>query len=198
MRNKLIILFIVSIVLISILPKGKIVTAENTNQEIDIALSPVKILFEIDNMKPGDWADRTLTVLNSGTQDFTYASSIHLKAGSEKLYKELYLIVSDADKELFNGKLDNFKGLEQRGLAKSTQENLYYTIEFPSHLGNDFQGLSSEVVFSFYVDRNIGGVLGGPSLPETATNIYNIFLVGLVVLLVGTILLKIRKMNSLY
>ncbi|MBO1915115.1 hypothetical protein J4G37_61100, partial [Microvirga sp. 3-52] len=52
------------------------VFAEDDNdtkkKDIDITLSPKDTLFNISNMKPGDWAPRTITVKNSGSKDFTY------------------------------------------------------------------------------------------------------------------------------
>ena len=44
---------------------------ENENNETDLGLSilPKENLFDISNMKPGDWAPRTITVQSSGSKD---------------------------------------------------------------------------------------------------------------------------------
>lgn len=117
-------------------------------KELDITLSPNGTLFDISNMKPGDWAPRTLTVANSGTQDFVYQMQLR-NSGDEKLFNELLLEIKSGETELYNGKLAAFTSLEARELTSGIGENLDITIRFPEHLGNDFQGLDAAFVFDF-------------------------------------------------
>ena len=51
----------------SVFAEGENDKAEN---EIKINISPKDNLFDISNMKPGDWAPRSITVQNSGSKDF--------------------------------------------------------------------------------------------------------------------------------
>ncbi|SFB13458.1 MULTISPECIES: LPXTG cell wall anchor domain-containing protein [unclassified Bacillus (in: firmicutes)] len=173
-------------ILINNLFSNSILTVSAETQEIDISTSPEKVLFEITNFKPGDWAERTLTITNSGKQDFNYLSSIKLKNGSEKLYNELLLTITDKEKTLFDGKMKDFNKLEVRYLEKNSSEKLNFKVTVPLELENDFQGLGSEVEFKFYVDGTLGGVLpvNGPHLPNTATNMFNYIVAG--VGLIGT------------
>ena len=49
---------------------------DTDKNEIDISLSPTDTLFDISNMKPGDWAPRTITVKNSGKQRFCLPNAV--------------------------------------------------------------------------------------------------------------------------
>lgn len=120
--------------------------------DISISLSPTGTLFDINNMKPGDWAPRTLIVENSGAKDFVYHMQVQNK-GEKKLFNELLLEIKLGEKELYQGKLAAFKALLPRELASGSKENLDITIRFPEHLGNDFQGLQAAFVFYFTTQR---------------------------------------------
>ncbi|RIW36096.1 LPXTG cell wall anchor domain-containing protein [Bacillus salacetis] len=163
--------------------------------EVDIATTPTKVLFDVDNMKPGDWADRTIKISNKGKQDFTYTMSTHLKSGSKKLYNELTMKVSDAKGELYNGKISDFKGFDGRNLAKTAEEDLNFTVEFPAHLGNEFQGLETEVEFKFYVAGTLGGLLpvDGPKLPETGTNTFVFLTLGAIMSVASLLLMAVQR-----
>ncbi len=146
-------------------------------KEIDITLAPQDILFAINDMKPGDWAPRTLAVKNSGSKDFSYQMSVQ-NNGEKKLFNELMLEISVGEKELYRGKLAAFTSLPARKLAKGSTENLDITIRFPEHLGNDFQGTDSLFAFIFTAEGKDGdsesvtipgevGNGGGEKTPET-------------------------------
>jgi len=121
---------------------------DKAENDVAISLSPNEKLFDITNMKPGDWAPRTLTVTNSGDADFVYQMQLQ-NSGEKKLFNELMVEIKAGDTELYQGKLADLKSLPERKLTSGTEENLDITIRFPEHLGNDFQGLSSAFVFSF-------------------------------------------------
>lgn len=187
---------IISIMLISIIVQTLIfstsitkTSAESNLQEIDIATSPEKVLFDISNFKPGDWAERTLTIQNKGKENFKYLTSSKLKKGSEKFYNELLLKISDKDSVLFEGKMKNFNKLDPRFIDKNETQELFFKVVVPEKLGNEFQGLDCEVQFKFYVEGTFGGTLpvDGPKLPETGTNMFNILVAGTVLILTGSI-----------
>lgn len=191
MVNKIIIqIFLNIFVLVLIFSLTIINSFAANNQEIDIATSPERILFDLTNLKPGDWAERTLTIKNNGKQDFKYLSSSNLKGGSKKFYNELLLKISDKDQVLFDGKMKDFSRLDPRFIAKNSFEVLFFKVVVPEELGNEFQGLGSEVEFKFYVEGTLGGTLpvDGPKLPETGTNMFNILVAGAMLVLTGSIL----------
>ena len=180
--------------------------ADEEKKEIDITLSPKETLFDISNMKPGDWAPRTLTVINSGSKDFEYRMELQ-NNGDLKLFNELVLEVKSADQQLYDGKLADFTSMANRKLISGSEENLELTIRFPEHLGNDFQGVQSAFTFAFTaegkdqtaVSASTKGLIdsgnvksSGFTLPATATNIFNLLLFGSILLIVGLCLMTIR------
>lgn len=150
---------------------------ETVQKEIDITLAPQDILFAITDMKPGDWAPRTLAVKNTGNKDFAYQMSVQNNGGT-KLFNELMLEINIGEKEVYRGNLAAFTSLPARKLAKGSMENLDITIRFPEHLGNEFQGADSIFAFVFTAEGKDGnsetvtipgevGNGGGEKAPET-------------------------------
>jgi len=179
---------------------------DTTENELDISLSSQENLFDISDMKPGDWAPRTITVQNSGSKDFVYQMQLQ-NSGEKKLFNELLLEVKAGDKELYQGKLAGFKSLPERKLSSGTEENLDITIRFPEHLGNDFQGLNSAFTFSFTAEgkdnttvqvmttgqvASVGPTSTGFSQPSKSTNIFYLMLFGTVLVIGGIVLIIIR------
>lgn len=183
---------------------------DKVENEIDISLSSNENLFDISNMKPGDWAPRTITVQNSGTKDFVYLIQLQ-NSGEKKLFNELLMEIKAGDIELYQGKLAEFQSLPERKLTSSTEEKLDITIRFPEHLGNEFQGLSSAFVFTFTAEgkdntvvqamtkgqvasSSFGPTTAGFNLPMSS-NISNLILFGTVLLVVagGFLLMILRR-----
>lgn len=188
MYKKILLAFIVAFIFLPF--HAGIVNAGENGKEIDIATSPHKILFDIQNGRPSEVFTKELNIQNNGTKDFNYLAANHFLTGSEKLYNELLLTIKDKDAELFNGKLMDFKKLDSRRLKSNTSENLIFSIEIPLELGNEFQKLNSKFQFKFYVEGTLGGILpvDGPKLPSTATNVFNILVTGAVLVLTGSAL----------
>lgn len=173
-------------------------------------------LFDVDNMKPGDWAPRTVVVQNDGQMDFDY--TMQLQSDEEtKLYNELLLEVTDDETELYNGNLADFTSLDIRSLAAGNEEELELTVRFPEHLGNEFQGLNAQFQLLFTAegekgksdDTRIGSMIGsatdaddendekaGSTLPKTATNIFTFLLIGGILLGLGGLLVLYTKRNQ--
>jgi len=154
----------------------------NNEKMFDLSISPHTILFDIENFKPGDWAVREMTIINSGKEDLEYIVTAKLKNGSEKLYNALKVTIEDENKnQLFNGIFSEFENIQPRKLSKSEKEKLYITVQFPPELGNDYQGLTSEVVVIFSASGNSDEILPSKDsiLPNTATNNFNLLVLGL-------------------
>ncbi|HLT56761.1 MAG TPA: hypothetical protein VK057_11705 [Bacillota bacterium] len=184
------------------------VYAENneSKNEIAIEIEPKGVLFNVTNMKPGDWAPRTVTVYNDGKWEFDYIVKIEPVGDSRMLFNELELEVKQSDEVLFNGKLKDFTELNPRTLLPSEKEELDFIIRFPEHLGNEFQGLDAKfnIIYSAEDKQAIGskgkneksieGIIGsgnggGSPLPDTATTIFSILLIGSMLMIVGLSLL---------
>jgi hypothetical protein len=123
-----------------------------SNNSLNIDTSPSGFLFNLTNMKPGDWATRKLTIQNRGTEGFNYNTQVRFNGGSQKLYNEFLLKVWNSNGVLHTGKLKDFKGLSSRYLKAKHQEDLMFEVNFPYELGNEFQGLGFEVEFEFIIE----------------------------------------------
>lgn len=145
---------------------GRVHAAAN-QEEIDLNTTPGEIAFNLSNLKPGDWANQTVTIQNDGKQDFIYNTKSVFHGGSEKLYNEILLQVSDSDTMLYEGKLKDFKEISPRKIEANKQEDLVFRIDFPYELENEFQGLGFEVEFQFFVT---GDKLGKSEDPVNPTD----------------------------
>jgi LPXTG-motif cell wall-anchored protein len=160
----------------------------NTNQ-IDLTTNPGKVLFDLTNIKPGDSVSRNLSIGNNGNQDFNYIASSKFLSGSEIFYNKLDLIVEDKNGPIYQGKLFEFDKLAPRLLKSKQSENVTFFIKMPMELGNEFQGLDTEFQIKLYVEGTLGGVLpaDGPKLPNTGSDMFNILVVGALLVLTGSI-----------
>lgn len=158
-----------SIFIIGLFWPGDQSRAAEGAKEIDIALTPSNQLFHLTNMKPGDRAKRTLTVSNKTQKDFKYTAKAHRQSGSAKLYNQFLLKVQNENETLYNGKLKNFDGLKPRYLSYNQKENLQFKIIFPSKSGNEFQGLRTKIVLTFFASDEANGQESGTNPPSTGT-----------------------------
>ena len=218
MNTKKINLFIISLLTALVYLSVVNLSSASAQGEITLDIMPGEVLFDVDNMKPGDWAPRTVVVQNNGLQEFSYATTLQPDKQSMKLFNELLLEVEDAQGELYNGKLADFKQLESRSLKPAKQEEIDFTVRFPTHLGNEFQGLDAKFTLFFSAEGSdnskdekaisgtISGDDGGPGasgssgseLPATATSVFNMILVGALLLAGGGWLIRYNrcKMNT--
>ncbi|WP_102026501.1 LPXTG cell wall anchor domain-containing protein [Salirhabdus sp. Marseille-P4669] len=199
----------------------------NSKHEVDIAVETPSgsYLYDVKDMKPGDWMPRTVVVQNNGEKSFDYTTSIHFESG-EDLFEILQLEISDANGELYNGKLADFEELSLRNLQPGTEEEIHFTVTFPSDASNIYQGLETKFKFVFTaenfdtpIDNGDNGTSDGneqpvsgdaddtndkqtdtskdSSLPDTATNSFNFLMFGAILLAVGGgIYLKKRRKVS--
>lgn len=161
---------------------------------IDLSVNPHTVLFDLSNVKPGDWVTRNLNVSNNGSQDFQYIISNKFLSGSNKFYRELKLTILDGKEIIFKGNLHEFSKMNARKLESNSSESINFHIEVPYELGNEFQGLTSEFEFNIYVEGTLGGVLPVDNrLPVTTTEIFNFILIGVALLTTGTVLFIFYK-----
>lgn len=207
-----IISMLVSIILCFSVSGFTVAAEEADEQEITINILPEDVLFDVPNMKPGDWAPRTIVIQNNGDMEFEYVTTLRNDSESEKLFNELVLEVSDGEQELYNGKLAEFDTLSPRFLDSSSEEELDFTVRFPDHLGNEFQGLAAQFSLIFSAEREQSdtdeviseGVIGsggsdaasGSSLPDTATNMFNLLLIGGLLLGAGGFLIVYNRQRA--
>ncbi|MGG2016103.1 LPXTG cell wall anchor domain-containing protein [Bacillus sp. S10(2024)] len=140
-------------------------------KEIDLSLTPKEMLLDVTkDMKPGDWAKRSVRVNNDGTTGFLYTMSAEFTEGSKKLYDGLTLEVKDKqERVLYKGSLSGFTKQTGRILSAEQSEQLQYIVRFPEELGNEYQGLEAQVKFVFYAEED-GGHIGEPKDFNGSTN----------------------------
>src|SRR5690606_16402952 len=88
-------------------------------------------------------------------------------------FNELLLEISAEDTELYEGKLKDFTPFSARFIDSMDEEELTMTIRFPEHLGNEFQGLSTNFSFIFVAKgtldtqyiASIDGAIGSGGTP---------------------------------
>jgi len=147
LKSKMIVLLIV---LFFLLLGDRQISAEEN--EIDINKDPHGYLFQVDNLKPGDWMPREITIKNDGKQDFRYIAKIGESKSVKGLFEELDLMIKQDTTLLYEGKLKDFKGIAPRKLANNTEEILFFQVSMPYELGNEFQGSSAEVEIIFLAE----------------------------------------------
>ncbi len=217
------------IVFLFLLLGDKQISAEEN--EIDINKDPHGYLFQVENLKPGDWMPREITIKNDGKQDFKYIAKIGNSKSVKGLFEELDLMIQKDTKLLYEGKLKDFQGIAPRELSKDSEETLFFQVSMPSELGNEFQGSSAEVEIIFLAEggeqteqENENPIPGGSNhpgdegsnnnsliardvsvtpemvkkLPNTATNYFNLILIGGLLIVAGGIFLLVKNKKLPY
>jgi LPXTG-motif cell wall-anchored protein len=126
--------------------------ADQSSPNIDLSLSPVDYLFNIENLKPGDSITKELTIENIGNKKLNYKMESKFQSGYSPLYNKLKVKVIFDGIPLYEGDLKDFSGLPSRTLSYFSEEKLTFTVSIPYDLGNEYQGKNTEVYFYFYAE----------------------------------------------
>ncbi|MEH7276380.1 hypothetical protein, partial [Neobacillus vireti] len=151
-KNKYILIsamIISSILLLLSLSQVSNTKADESEYMVDISTNPSEILFNVGNMKPGDWATSVLEVNNEGNLDFNFSVNSHQESGDLYLYNQFFLRVSDNEGTLYEGKLKDFVNFPLGTLAAGVSNPLKLMVELPYETGNEAQGKSTSFVFDF-------------------------------------------------
>ncbi|NBJ69578.1 MULTISPECIES: LPXTG cell wall anchor domain-containing protein [Clostridia] len=188
----------VSLLVALFLSLSGLITKIYAEEEIAFDVVPDDVLFDVYNMKPGDWAPRTVTIKNQGNDTLQYNMKVESQGGIN-LYNELYLEVTEEDRALYNGRLKDFISMEPRTLAPNSKDEITMTVRFPKELGNEYQGRETNFSIIFTVEgdgntneeQSIIGKVGtdlndvGPKLPNTATDMFLYILLGFILVGIG-------------
>lgn len=180
---------------------GQVLAKER--KEIDLSLTSKEILFDVTkDMKPGDWAKRSIRVNNEGAAGFLYTMSAEFTGGSKQLYDGLILEVKDQqERVLYKGSLNDFKKLTGRTLSAGQSEQFIYIVRFPEEFGNEYQGLETQVKFVFYAEEEVGhigeskesnGSTNVKMLPNTGADSMNTTLIGIGMMMIGLFIYEKR------
>ncbi|WNF23646.1 LPXTG cell wall anchor domain-containing protein [Mesobacillus jeotgali] len=169
---------------------------------VDIDTLPRDYFIMVDRLKPGDSITSQIKVINKGTLNFNYNMWSEYVKGSKEYYDSLYLEINDRNNNnLYSGKLSEFKGLKNtRNLLIFTSEILSVKVLVPHEIGNEFQGLSTDVklLFNAMGEEQVGSSNEHPGerLPNTSTNSFNLIAIGISLILCGLIFFIIRYRKS--
>lgn len=177
-------------------------TANDETIKVDLVTTPINLLFDVQNLKPGDVIKRTLTIENHGNTDIHYVTEAAFLSGSKKLYKQLKLWVTDGQQVLYEGSLSGFNGLDKRKLTLTDSDKLHFYVEFPYESGNEFQGLATEFEIVLAAAEKPVGIFNSPDspnnqLPKTGMLHPVLYVIlGIGILAVGAIGLYLRRLKK--
>ncbi|MDQ0297783.1 LPXTG-motif cell wall-anchored protein [Salibacterium salarium] len=133
---------------------------------VDLTTSPENRFIEVDNLKPGDYMTRSITVNNEGNQDVNYVMTSQKQSGSDLLFEQLDLSVADDKTTLYQGKMHEFDGFRTQSLDVNGHDELQVTVEFPAESGNEFQNLTTDVLFQFLAEEQTDTTPSDPGQPD--------------------------------
>ena len=144
-----------------------------------VALDPYDLLFELENLNPGDRVERTITVTKVGKSPanlyltWEWIDGDPLPGQKGSLYEQLEMTVACEGEELYRGPMNslvyplNISRLLGKVMAYEDVIKLDFTIKLPGReSGNEFQGSSlvAELVFYTICSKEI---IVDPEDPET-------------------------------
>ncbi|RXT04387.1 hypothetical protein [Ammoniphilus sp. CFH 90114] len=127
--------------------------AMRSGQYIGISSGPTTRFLDIEDLKPGDEVVSTIKVQNEDEINYFYTIRLRNISGSKELYNKFDLQISDAIKVLYRGSLSQYNGFSPRYLLKHSSESLTIKVSLPKDVGNEYQGLSSNVAFDFITEE---------------------------------------------
>jgi LPXTG-motif cell wall-anchored protein len=180
--------------------------AENAQPTLKIDTLPRDIFIAIDKLKPGDTVTSKIKVINKGNLDFDYNILSEYTGGSSEFFQALLLNVSDEKGNLlYEGRLSELNKLDKsRKLLMFSSEILSFRIHVPHELGNEFQGLNTTSKITFAAHENFENGSNsdqnappkGETLPMTATNSFNLLIIGLILSLIGISIYLVYKRKN--
>ncbi|EZP76789.1 hypothetical protein H839_09343 [Parageobacillus genomosp. 1] len=123
---------------------------------LDISTTPASptLIYNVNNLVPGDTATRLVQIHNSGNVDFTYKISVTASPGNTLLWtdtsKGLQIEIKDQDSGTvhYQGPISELV-TSDIPLAVGQSHNLQFKIMFPEEADNSFQNLQESLTFTF-------------------------------------------------
>jgi hypothetical protein len=116
-------------------------------------------LITISNMVPGDTANRTVTISNTGNVGFTYTGSISATANTllwSDTTNGLQVTVKRGATVLYTGALKNLAIPASGTIAVSGTDTLTFDFSLPTTAGNTFQTLSQDFTITYTATQLAG------------------------------------------
>lgn len=116
-------------------------------------------LVNITDLVPGDTANRTVTITNTGSAPVTYVGSIGATV-STLLWSDaangLQVVVKRGATTLYSGALKDMWLPASGAVAAGATDTLMFDFTFPSSAGNAFQGLSQDFTVTYTATQLAG------------------------------------------
>jgi len=116
-------------------------------------------LINLSNMVPGDTANRTVVISNTGNVGFTYVGSISATA-STALWTDttngLQVTVKRGATTLYTGALKNLALAASGTVASSGTDTLTFDFSLPSGAGNSMQSLTQDFTITYTATQLAG------------------------------------------
>ena len=117
-------------------------------------------LISISNLVPGDTANRTVVISNTGNADFTYTAAISATAATA-LWTDttngLQVTVHRGVTQIYSGALKNLALAASPTIAATTgTDTLTFDFSLPSSAGNTFQTLTQDFTITYTATQLAG------------------------------------------
>lgn len=116
-------------------------------------------LVNITNLVPGDTANRTVVITNSGNASFTYSAAISATASTllwTDVTNGIQITAKRGATVLYTGPLKNMVIAASGTIAAGATDTLTYDFSFPSSAGNTFQSLSQDFTITYTATQLAG------------------------------------------
>jgi len=116
-------------------------------------------LISISNLVPGDTANRTVVISNTGNADFTYTGAISSTA-TTALWTDttngLQVTVKRGATTLYTGPLKNLALAASPTIAATTTDTLTFDFSLPASAGNSMQSQSQDFTITYTATQLAG------------------------------------------
>ena len=109
-------------------------------------------LINLANLVPGDTANRTVVITNTGTVGFTYSAAISASANTllwSDTTKGLQVTVKRGATTLYTGALKNLALAASGTIAAAATDTLTFDFSLPSTADNTFQNLTQDFTITY-------------------------------------------------
>jgi len=116
-------------------------------------------LVNLSNMVPGDTANRTVTISNTGNVGFTYTASISAVANTllwSDVTNGIQVTVRRGATQVYTGPLKNLALAASPTVAASGTDTLTFDFSLPAGAGNTFQSLSQDFTITYTATQLAG------------------------------------------
>lgn len=125
---------------------------------VEISVTPATAVFNFNNMAPGVWNEKDITVKNNGTLDYQYSIGAELSEGDEnasKLFNKLWVEIYDENDAISEGEWLAQLEMPSRLLESGDSETLNIKIKLDDDVDNSYQDLAANFNLVFTATQSL-------------------------------------------